>query len=230
VIGILQALAQKGLLAAAGGTFWLPEAKSTFAQNVDSTFYFIYWLCVFFFLLILAMALVFLVKYRRKGEEPKPKVYAATIAYNAVPLCETFLDDGYSTEEVKLLHETRKIMGETHSGGDVDVSMTCVRVPVPVGHAATMLIETEKPLSPEEARSALAAFPGVEVVDDPSKNQFPTPRDVEGRDEVLVGRVRRDLGSDRIALWQVSDNLRKGAATNAVQIAEGMLERGLLPA
>jgi len=164
----------------------------------------------------------------RKGEEPQASVYAAPIANNAVPLCESFLDDGYSTEEMKLLHETRKIMGETHSGGDVDVSMTCVRVPVPVGHSATMLIETEKVVSLDEVRSALAAFPGVEVVDDISKNEFPTPRDVEGRDEVLVGRIRRDLGSDRIALWQVSDNLRKGAATNAVQTAEALIARGLL--
>jgi aspartate-semialdehyde dehydrogenase len=90
-----------------------------------------------------------------------------------------------------------------------------------------MLIETERPLSPDQARAALAAFPGVVVVDDPAENRFPTPRDVAGRDEVLVGRVRRDLGSDRLWLWQVSDNLRKGAATNAIQIAEEMIRRGL---
>ncbi len=164
-----------------------------------------------------------------KGEEPQASVFAAPIAYNAIPLCETFRqEDGYSTEEVKLLHETRKIMGETHSGGDIDVSMTCVRVPVPVGHSATMLIETERKVSIEAVREALEAFPGVEVVDDITSNVFPTPRDVEGRDEVLVGRIRRDLGSDRIWLWQVSDNLRKGAATNAVQTAEVLIERGLL--
>ena len=90
-----------------------------------------------------------------------------------------------------------------------------------------MLVETERPLSPAEARAALAAFPGVEVVDDPSRNVFPTPFEVEGRDEVLVGRIRKDLGSERLWLWQVSDNLRKGAATNAVQIAEEMMRRGL---
>jgi aspartate-semialdehyde dehydrogenase len=106
--------------------------------------------------------------------------------------------------------------------------MTCVRVPVPVGHAATMLIETEKPLDPDAAREALAAFPGVEVIDDPGSNRFPTPADVAGRDEVLVGRVRRDLNSDRLWMWQVSDNLRKGAATNAVQIAEALIERKLV--
>jgi aspartate-semialdehyde dehydrogenase len=146
--------------------------------------------------------------------------FAAPIANNVVPLCETFRDDGYSTEEVKLLHETRKIM----SLPELDVTMTCVRVPVPVGHAASMLIETERPLEPDAARTALAAFPGVEVVDDPASNRFPTPADVAGRDAVLVGRVRRDLSSDRLWLWQVSDNLRKGAATNAIQIAEALIQ------
>ena len=165
----------------------------------------------------------------REGREPKAEVFAAPIAYNTVPLCETFRpEDGYTTEEVKLLYETRKILGPTHSGGDVDVHMTCVRVPVPVGHAATMLIQTERTISPEAAREALAAFPGIEVVDDIATNLFPTQRDVVGRDEVLVGRIRRDLTSDRIALWQVSDNLRKGAATNSVQIVEALIERGLV--
>jgi aspartate-semialdehyde dehydrogenase len=158
-----------------------------------------------------------------RGEEPRPRKFAAPIANNVVPLCETFREDGYSTEEVKLLFETRKIMGLA----DLQVSMTCVRVPVPVGHSATMLVETERPLSPAEAREALSAFPGVIVVDDPAHNRFPTPRDVAGRDEVLVGRIRRDLGSDRLWMWQVSDNLRKGAATNAIQIAEEMVRRGL---
>lgn len=163
------------------------------------------------------------------GQEPVAEVFAAQIYNNAVPLCDVFRqDNGYSTEEMKLLEETRKIMGETHSGGDIEVSATCIRIPVPVGHSASLLVETERPLSPADARKALAAFPGVEVVDDISKNLFPTPNDVVGRDEVLVGRIRRDLGSDRLALWQVSDNLRKGAATNAVQIAETLRERGLV--
>ena len=124
---------------------------------------------------------------------------------------------------MKLLFETRKIMGLP----DLAVSMTCVRVPVRVGHSASMLVETERALAPEQARAALAAFPGVEVVDDPAHNVFPTALDVDGRDEVLVGRIRKDLGSERLWLWQVSDNLRKGAATNAVQIAEEMIRRGL---
>ena len=158
-----------------------------------------------------------------RGQTPRTATFAAPIAYNVIPLCETFLDNAYSTEEVKLLHETRKIMALP----DLDVTMTCVRVPVPVGHSASVLIETERPLTPEEARRALAAFPGVEVIDDPSHDRFPTPRDVAGRDAVLVGRIRKDLLSSRLWLWEVCDNLRKGAATNAVQIAEEMMRRAL---
>jgi aspartate-semialdehyde dehydrogenase len=158
-----------------------------------------------------------------RGERVAPKTFAAPIAYNVVPLCETFRDDGYSSEEMKLLLETRKIL----SLPELDVTMTCVRVPVPVGHSATVLIETERPLTPEAARQALAAFPGVRVVDDPAHNVFPTASDVAGCDDVLVGRIRKDLRSNRLWLWEVSDNLRKGAATNAVQIAEEMMRRGL---
>jgi aspartate-semialdehyde dehydrogenase len=158
------------------------------------------------------------------GRAPTTSTYPRPIAHNVLPLCESFRDDGYSTEEVKLLFETRKILGLDDS---VQISMTCVRVPVPVGHSATMLVETERVLSPEEARDLLAAFPGVVVMDDPAQNVFPTPAEVAGRDEVVVGRIRRDLGSDRLWLWQVSDNLRKGAATNAIQIAEEMVRRGL---
>ncbi len=158
------------------------------------------------------------------GKPPTTSTYPSPIAHNVLPLCESFREDGYSTEEVKLLLETRKIM---ELPGHVQVAMTCVRVPVPVGHSATMLVETERALSPEEARRALAAFPGVVVMDEPAKNVFPTPRDVAGRDEVLVGRIRKDIGSEKLWLWQVSDNLRKGAATNAIQIAEEMIRRGL---
>lgn len=158
-----------------------------------------------------------------RGEKPSASTFAAPIAYNVVPLCETFRDDGYSTEEVKLLFETRKILEMP----DLDVTMTCVRVPVPVGHSATMLVETERPLPAETARRVLDEFPGVSVIDDPAQRKFPTPADVAGSDEVLVGRIRKDLNSDRLWLWQVSDNLRKGAATNAVQIAESMIRQGL---
>ncbi len=155
----------------------------------------------------------------RSGKEPVVEKFAAQIAANVVPLCENFLDNGYSSEELKLLHETRKILGDAN----LDVTMTCTRVPVPIGHSASVLVETDRPLSADAARSALGDFPGIVVVDDPANCVFPTANDVRGRDEVLVGRIRKDLGSDALWFWQVSDNLRKGAATNAVQIAETLL-------
>ncbi len=154
---------------------------------------------------------------------PRPSTFAAQIANNVVPLCESFRDDGYTTEEMKLLFETRKIL----SLPAFDVTMTCVRVPVPVGHSVSALIETERPLSAEDARAALADFPGVELVDDPGSEAFPSPEMAAGSDHVFVGRVRKDQGSDRLWLWAVCDNLRKGAATNAVQIAEELMSRGL---
>ncbi|MGH2603212.1 MAG: aspartate-semialdehyde dehydrogenase [Dehalococcoidia bacterium] len=156
-----------------------------------------------------------------RGEQPAAHTFPRPIYNNVLPLCERFRDDGYSTEEIKLQDETRKILADPA----IDVAMTCVRVPVPVGHACSILVETERPVTPDEARAALAAFPGVRVVDDPAANVFPTPQDVAGIDEVLVGRVRRDLTSDRLWLWSVVDNLRKGAATNAVQIAETLIAR-----
>jgi aspartate-semialdehyde dehydrogenase len=152
---------------------------------------------------------------------PPPHAFPAQIADNVIPVCETLLADGYSSEEHKLLDESRKIL-ELPS---FEVSMTCVRVPVPVGHSAAVLVETERPLTVAEAIEALRAFPGVEVYPD---GPHPTPADVAGRDEVLVGRVRRDLHSDRLWLWEVGDNLRKGAATNAIQIAEELVRRGLV--
>ena len=158
-----------------------------------------------------------------RGEPLRSEVFAKPLFGNSLPLCERFREDAYSTEEVKLLYENRKILGLP----SLDVSMTCVRVPVAVGHSAAILVETERPLEPSEARALLDAFPGVRVVDDPAHDVFPTPLDVVDEDEVLVGRVRRDLGSDRLWLWSVVDNLTKGAATNAVQIAEELLARGL---
>jgi aspartate-semialdehyde dehydrogenase len=148
---------------------------------------------------------------------------AAQIANNVVPLCETFTDNGYSTEEMKLLLEMRKILEDP----GFNVAMTAVRVPVSVGHSSTVLLETEPAITPEAARAALAAFPGIRVMDDPKHNVFPTPLDGVGIDEVLVGRIRRDLTSDKLWLWTVGDNLRKGAALNAVQIAEELMRRGL---
>jgi len=159
---------------------------------------------------------------RLAGEPlPPPQAFPTQIADNVIPVCETLLPDGYTSEEHKLLAESRKIL-ELPA---LEVSMTCVRVPVPVGHSAAVLVETERPLAVAEAIEALRAFPGVEVFPD---GAHPTPADVAGRDEVLVGRVRRDLHSDRLWLWEVGDNLRKGAATNAVQIAEELVRRGLV--
>lgn len=158
------------------------------------------------------------------GSELRARVFAAPIAGNVVPLCEDLLVNGYSSEELKLRDEARKIMGLPRLG----VSMTCVRVPVDVGHSATLLVETELDIPVVDVVSAMAAFPGLIVTHDRGSARFPTPLDVVGSDQVWVGRVRKDLGSEKIWLWEVSDNLRKGAATNAVQIAEALLERKLL--
>lgn len=167
-----------------------------------------------------------------RGEPVVPEIFAAPIAHNVVPLCESFLPDGSSTEETKLVMETRKILASAPGAGPAEASLamsvTCVRVPVAVGHSASLLVETEAPLTANEAREALATFAGVQVVDDPDAEVFPTPLGVAGRDEVQVGRVRRDPASERLWLWQVADNLRKGAATNAVQIAEALASRRLL--
>ena len=151
------------------------------------------------------------------------EVFPRRLAGDMVPQCETFRDDGYTTEERKLLDETRKILDLP----ELAVTMTCVRVPVAVGHSAAVLVETETPLPVAEARAALAAFPGVRLIDDPAAEAYPTVADAVGGDEVLVGRVRADDGDPRrLWLWQVADNARKGAALNAVQIAE----TALLPA
>jgi aspartate-semialdehyde dehydrogenase len=161
------------------------------------------------------------------GEEPPaPSVYPHRIAYNVVPQVEKFKDgDDYTTEERKVMAETRKILGRD----DIGISATCVRVPVLVGHSESVNVQTREPLSPEKCRELLAAAPSVVVVDNPGDGLYPLATDVAGRDDVLVGRVRRDPSHERcLNLWIVGDNLRKGAATNAVQLAELIAERGLL--
>ena len=162
-----------------------------------------------------------------------PAVFAAPIAFNCIPHIDRFLGSGYTKEEMKMVHETHKILGDEA----IRISATAVRVPVFVGHCEALWIETEKPLAPDEARDMLRQAPGVVVVDEPdgqSKRTYPTALDVEtpeGRDAVFVGRIRRDLSADNgLVLWCVSDNLRKGAALNVVQIAERLLERGYLKA
>ena len=161
------------------------------------------------------------------GEEPPaPSVYPHRIAYNVVPQVEKFKDgDDYTTEERKVMAETRKILGRD----DIGISATCVRVPVLVGHSESVNVQTREPLSPEQCRDLLSSAPGVVVVDNPADGLYPLATDVAGRDDVLVGRIRRDPSHDRcLNLWIVGDNLRKGAATNAVQVAELVRERGFL--
>jgi aspartate-semialdehyde dehydrogenase len=161
-------------------------------------------------------------------ELPSPAVYPHQIAFNVLPQVETFKDgDDYTTEERKCMRETRKILGRE----DVGVSATCARVPVYTGHSVSANVQTREPLSPDECRELLAKAPGVVVVDDPADAIYPTAIDVAGRDDVLVGRIRRDPSHERcLNLWIVGDNLRKGAATNAVQVAELLNVRGLLRA
>ena len=133
--------------------------------------------------------------------------------------------DGFNEEEIKIANETRKIMHLP----ELRITATCVRVPVPVGHGESVFVETHDPLSPEDARDILGSAPGVIVEDDPHAKLYPTPQSVAGKDEVYVGRIRKDPSTARgLVMWLVSDNVRKGAALNAVQIAEHALEMGLV--
>ncbi len=152
------------------------------------------------------------------GEARTAEVYTHPIAFNVVPFAGSLQgDDGYTDEELKLVNESRKIMDIP----DLRVSATCVRVPVVNCHSEAVWVSTREPLGAARVRELLADAPGVTVVDDPPANAFPTALDVDGRDGVFVGRIRDDLGDDHgVALWIVADNLRKGAATNTVQIAE----------
>jgi aspartate-semialdehyde dehydrogenase len=163
-----------------------------------------------------------------EAEEVRKSVYPHQIAFNVLPQVETFKDgDDYTTEERKMMAETRKIMGEEH----LAVSATCVRVPVYNSHSESVNVQTRDDLSPERCREVLSAFPGVAVVDEPGAGRYPMPIDAAGHDEVFVGRIRRDPSHERcLNLWIVSDNLRKGAATNAVQVAEQLVERNLVGA
>jgi aspartate-semialdehyde dehydrogenase len=162
------------------------------------------------------------------GEEPPaPSVYPRQIAFNVLPQVEVFKNgDDYTTEERKVMAETRKILG---LGEEVGISVTCARVPVVTGHSESVNVQTRDDLSPEDCRALLEDAEGVLVVDDPAAGDYPTAIDAAGRDDVLVGRIRRDPSQDRtLNLWVAGDNLRKGAATNAVQVAELLAERDLL--
>ncbi len=161
------------------------------------------------------------------GVEPPPaEIYPHRIAYNVIPQVETFKDgDDYTTEERKMMSETRKIMDEP----ELRISATCARVPVKIGHSQSINIELRSPLEPAQARELLAAASGVRVLDEPAVGIYPLPTEASGGDEVLVGRIRRDPShANALNLWIVGDNLRKGAALNAVQVAELLLSRGLV--
>jgi aspartate-semialdehyde dehydrogenase len=162
-----------------------------------------------------------------RGEPmPKATAHAAQLAGNVLPHDWKLGDDGYSEEEIKMIRETRKIMGDD----SILVSPTTARVPVRIGHSEAINLEFERPINAEQARAALRNAPGVIVVDDYAKGEVPLPLSSAGRDEVFVGRIRRDPSVPHgLNLWVVADNLRKGAATNAVQIAEVLVKRGWLP-
>jgi aspartate-semialdehyde dehydrogenase len=159
------------------------------------------------------------------GDEPDPVVYPHPIAFNVLPHIDTFDETGYTGEERKVIAETRKMLGMP----ELAVSATCVRVPVFNGHSISAQIETTEPLSADAARALMMGAPGLILADEPQLGVYPLPRLATGRDEVMVGRIRNDLSHPRgLVLWISSDNLRKGAATNAVQIAESLVTRGWL--
>ena len=155
------------------------------------------------------------------GREPKVEKFVAQLAYNVIPHIDVFTDNGYTKEEMKMVNETRKIMHDPK----IRVSATCVRVPVMRAHSEAIWCETERPVSVEEARKAFAAAEGVVVCDNPAEKEYPMPLGLAGCDPVYVGRIRQDLADDNsLAFWTVSDQIRKGAALNAVQIAEYLLK------
>ena len=161
------------------------------------------------------------------GEEPHADVYPHPIGFNVLPQVESFKDgDDYTTEERKMMAETRKILG---AGEELGISATCARVPVFGAHSESVNVQTRDPLEPAALREMLAGAPGLIVLDDPADGVYPLATEAAGRDEVFVGRIRRDPSHERcLNLWIVGDNLRKGAATNAVQVAELLLERDLV--
>ena len=160
-------------------------------------------------------------QYRQiiNGETPTVERFPYQLAYNIIPQVDVFTDNGYTKEEMKMYNETRKIM---HS--DIRVSATCVRVPSLRAHSESVWVETEQPLSVEQAKAAFAAAPGCILMDNPAQKAYPMPLFLSGRDEVFVGRIRKDIADDNgLSFWCVSDQIRKGAALNAVQIAEYLI-------
>ena len=155
------------------------------------------------------------------GEEPTVEKFSAQLAYNLIPQVDVFMDNGYTKEEMKMFNETKKIM---HSD-DIAVSSMCVRVPVLRAHSEAIWLETESPISIEDARKAFEQAPGLVVMDNPAEKEYPMPLDIAGKDPVYVGRLRKDLCNERgLTFWVVGDQIKKGAALNAVQIAQYLLK------
>ena len=165
------------------------------------------------------------IKQVQDGRAAVPHTFPHQIAFNVLPQCDVFLDNGYTREEWKLVEESRKLL----HAPELALSATCVRVPVHVGHAAAVHMELTNPMTADEARTALAETPGLRVLDDPHVNLYPTPWSAAGQDSVFVGRIRQDAAlNNGLAFWVVGDNVRKGAALNAIQIAEELLARELI--
>lgn len=160
------------------------------------------------------------------SSDMRPKAFPHPIAFNCIPHIDVFQEDGFTGEEIKVMNETRKILGDD----SLQVAATCVRVPVLNGHSETVAVELKKPFRDlAQVREILARMPGVQVLDEPSQNKYPIATQVSGQDDVFVGRIRRDPslpGNHGLLLWIVGDNLRKGAALNAVQIGEALWQRG----
>jgi aspartate-semialdehyde dehydrogenase len=156
------------------------------------------------------------------GKAAEPDVYPHQISFNCLPHIDNFLDSGYTKEEMKMVNETQKILGDS----SIRISPTTVRVPVFYSHSESINVETVSPINAQEVRELLSGMDGICVVDNPESNEYPLAIDSEGRDEVFVGRIRDDISCENaINFWVVSDNLRKGAALNAVQIAEYLIKR-----
>jgi aspartate-semialdehyde dehydrogenase len=164
-------------------------------------------------------------KQMLNGKAVNPHVYPHQIAFNVLPEIDVFLDNAYTKEEWKMVEETRKIM----HASDIAISATCARVPVFIGHSQAVNVEFSEVMSPDEARRILAQAPGVKLLDDPTISLYPQPWSAAGTDEVFVGRIRRDSSHDNgLVMWVVADNIRKGAALNAIQIAEVIVDSGWL--
>ena len=156
-----------------------------------------------------------------EGKPVKKEVFPHQIAFNLFSHNSAVAENGYNEEELKVIQESRKILHDEN----IKIAITCVRVPVLRAHSQAIIVEFDKTMSPEEARNLLSKFPGVRIVDDPQKNYFPMPLEASGKDEVFIGRIRRDLSNDHaLALFVSGDQLRKGAALNAVQIAEKLIQ------